>query len=68
MKRLSKVTKSLIHDPGLQPDLQLPLPPELACLMFLSCLFLFIYLTTILHARISECIEIDVDGKYRGQF
>jgi len=68
MKRLSKFTKSLIYDPGLQPDLQLPIPCELTCLMFLSCLFLFIYLTTILHTRISKCIENDVDGQYRGQF
>lgn len=68
MKRLSRVTKSLILDPGVQPDLQLPIPPELTCLMFLSCLFLLIYLTTILHARICECIENDVDGQYRGQF
>jgi hypothetical protein len=68
MKRLSKLTKSLIYDPGLQPDLQLPIPRELTCLVFLSCLFLFIHLTTILHARISKCIENDVDGQYRGQF
>jgi hypothetical protein len=68
MKRLSKVTKRLIHDPGLQPDMQLPIPRELTCLMSLAYLFLFIYLTTILHARISECIESDEDGQYPDKF
>jgi hypothetical protein len=67
MKRLSKVTRRLIHDPGLQQDLQFPIPRELTCLLFLYRLFLFIYLTTILQARIFESIENDVDGQYRGK-
>jgi hypothetical protein len=62
MKRLSKFTKSLIYDPGLQPDLQLPIPRELTCLMFLSCLFLFIQRRSCMHEYLNVLKMIRTDN------